>query len=107
MFRRLMAMFVVAMFIGIATLAHGQQTGIGFGRFGDIPGGRGTTTFTGRADRTEYVGGVTTHRGNVSIFFENSHLLVQADEVAYAESSNEWTLSGNVRLKLDTTGLPY
>ena len=93
------------MVIGVATVTHGQQTGgVNFGR-GGIPGSRRATTYTGRADRTEYVAGMTTYRGNVSVFFEDSNLIVHADELIYAEDSNQLILRGNVRLTLDAAAL--
>ena len=95
------AIVFVAMVIGLVTVTYGQQTdGVEFVR-GGIGGARRVTTYTGRADRREDVGGVTTYRGNVSIFFEGSNLIVRADEVTYAEDSSQLTISGNVRLALD------
>ena len=99
-----------AIVIAVATLAHGQQTGpVAFAR-GTVAvrgGGAPGTAFTGRADRHELVGGLPTYRGNVSIVFADSHLLVQADELTWAEDSNELSISGNVRLRLDAQGLPF
>jgi lipopolysaccharide assembly outer membrane protein LptD (OstA) len=97
-----------AIVVGLVTLVHGQQTGpVEFGRVGGSPDARRATTFTGRADRSENTGAVTIYRGNVSIAFADSNLLIQADEVTYTDDSNELSLNGNVRLKLDAPGLPW
>ena len=48
---------------------------------------------------------MTTYRGNVSVFFEDSNLIVHADELIYAEDSNQLILRGNVRLTLDAAAL--
>jgi lipopolysaccharide assembly outer membrane protein LptD (OstA) len=60
------------------------------------------TTFTGHADTAEPVGRVTTYRGHVIIAFPDTRAILQADEVAYDTATKELTLSGHVRLKLDS-----
>ena len=96
---------LAAMFLGVVTSAQGPQTGpIEFGRVGGVPGGRRATTFTGRADQSEHVGGVTTFRGNVYIVFADSNIVVRADDVTWADDSNELSIRGNVRLRLDAPG---
>jgi lipopolysaccharide assembly outer membrane protein LptD (OstA) len=81
---------------GLAVLVEGQGSGISFGRTGS------GTSFSGKADAVVQAGSVHTYRGNVTISFPTSSLVVQADEVAYDPDAKELVVRGTAHLKLDS-----
>jgi lipopolysaccharide assembly outer membrane protein LptD (OstA) len=92
--------------VGMAALVSAQPPGsIEFGREPGVRRGgeksEDQTQFRGRADGLKMAGSVNTYRGNVTISFPDAKITLRADEVIYDDETNEMSLAGNVRLKLD------
>jgi lipopolysaccharide assembly outer membrane protein LptD (OstA) len=98
--------------LGFESVTRGQVTGVEFGRMGPSSAGLadgGTvrigphgTSYTGKADSVEQGRTVTTWRGHLTVSFQDSQMVLQADEMILDENAHELALRGNVRLRLDT-----
>ena len=99
----LLAVLLATVAFDSAPEVHGQQSEQRiFGR----GTGRRATIFGGRADRIETVSPQETrYLGNVSIFFQDANIVLQADEVTLDRASEQLTVTGNVRVILDSAGL--
>jgi lipopolysaccharide assembly outer membrane protein LptD (OstA) len=64
--------------------------------------GRSGTSYVGKADRVQQQGKLTTWRGNVTVTFRESQMVLHAQEMTLDAGANELILRGDVRLKLDT-----
>jgi lipopolysaccharide assembly outer membrane protein LptD (OstA) len=95
---------ILAVAIVLLALIKAQGAGgIEFGREPEVPPeGRNQTRFTGRADHVNTRLSTTIYRGNVSIAFPDAMIVLTADEVIEHHETHELTVSGKVRLQLDS-----
>src|SRR5712692_6197564 len=90
--------------LGFEAVTRGQVTGVEFGRVGPSSAGGvqgGTvrigphgTNYTGKADSVEQGQTVTTWRGHVTVSFQDSEMVLQADEMTLDENAHELALRG-------------
>ena len=98
--RRSAVVLVLLLLVLPATFAEAPRQGrIRLGRVeGTASGGHGTT-FSGEGDMQPAKPGL--YR-NVILAFPEAHIVVRADAMIFPEGATEFTLSGKVRVTLDT-----
>ena len=104
--RMLLLTFVVAIMMPGFSAVSGQPSGgLEFGREPGVKADgskKQETRYRGRSDSIVETPSATAYRGNVVVRFPDAHMVLRADEMMSTAGSSEITLTGSVRVMLDS-----